>query len=523
MKATRRLDRLSIIGGILAVVMLVTSVALTRKNIAEYSGDGLRHATMKCMTTPEMRADLELAAPWDSDRDIKSRLPALRKAVKDYPQSARLQFRLGMMTDGTESAKALEQVVRLDPKNALPFYILASKASSNGEWDESISLVKQANRLSRVDWYPLPYEGCNGDGMLEMSMISANSSLLISHLLGGIRRVSVDLTNHASSLYAKGKTREALVILGEVKKTGWTLIRKDEANALEVTVGVSIVQKAQKSERKIFTETNDQPGLAQIAREDKELLLLRAGSMAYVTTCNDVLVRRVSSFAAATSSVIIAGAVQIWLLLICLLSWAVLAVRSRGISASEYHETATERAFPGRRLVKVYALVFAGLAFVAAISAYLVATLPIEYVTFVIGSIGTVIPAIIPLVVLIWAGVVYRKSFKSTIDTADPDAPAPWKGYPIADKRERQRRLTGVCGGMMITLVILLAALSMYTKTTMNAYPWQTERATGGMYKLEPKYIADLVAGKVKVPEKYIKAEEKRQQDALKKAAKPGG
>jgi hypothetical protein len=52
-------------------------------------------------------------------------------------------------------------------------------------------------------------------------------------------------------------------------------------------------------------------------------------------------------------------------------------------------------------------------------------------------------------------------------------------------------------------------------KVTMDAFPWQMERATAGLYQEEPKYVRDLLAGKVKVPEKYIREAELR--------AKPGG
>ncbi len=525
MKATRRLDVLSIIGGILAVGMLTASaIYIHRMSADSYcsSSEKLRQAMLKCLPTPDMRADLELAAPWDSKHDVKTRLPALRNAVKDYPQSARLQLRLGALTEGAESTKALEQAARLDPTNALPIYLLANKAVSSGKLDESISLVKQANSLNHMDWYPLPFEGCKGDGTLELDMIAANSSLLFA--CNNTRTVSRRLTEHASSLHATGKTPEALLILSEVKKTGWNLIRKDKNTSYELMVGIAIVQKAHKVEKKIYTETHNQTGLEQVARENKEMMRLKAGGIAWVQQCNDILGQGVNALSfVALSSVVGSGIPQAWLLLVCLLSWGILALRSRGIPASEYHEAATERAFPAGRLVKVYALMFVVLATVTAGATRVALSAQNDRMSAMTATACMVIPRVLALVVLIWAAAAYRRSYKSIVRAANNEAPAPWKGYPIADKRERQRRLTGVCGGMVITLALMIAVLTLYSKTTMNSYPWEIDPFPAGIYKLESKYVADLVAGKVKVPETYIKAEQKWFIDSLKTGAKPFG
>jgi hypothetical protein len=58
---------------------------------------------------------------------------------------------------------------------------------------------------------------------------------------------------------------------------------------------------------------------------------------------------------------------------------------------------------------------------------------------------------------------------------------------------------------MMVTLTIFGILVSGITKMSMNVYPWQPERAMPNVMQEEQQYVADLVAGKVKVPEKYIR------------------
>ena len=73
--------------------------------------------------------------PASIEADVKPTVDKVRQAVGKYPNSARLQFRLG--TYGNDG-QALRRAAELDTNNALPLYYLASKAAS---MDETLALL----------------------------------------------------------------------------------------------------------------------------------------------------------------------------------------------------------------------------------------------------------------------------------------------------------------------------------------------------------------------------------------------
>jgi hypothetical protein len=517
MRETRLLDRMAIIGAVLAILAIVLPIIYTARMTAAQDplSKGYRQKALDCMPTPDIRADLDIAGLWNSEIGEKKRLTMLREAVKKYPNSGRLWFRLGLSAKGSGSENALRRAAQLDPQNAMPLYMLASQAAERKSWDEAISLLRRANRLPGVDRYLFPYEACRGDGLLEMTMSDAGGEIAI---VLRMRRLVVSLTKRASDLHAARRTKEAVEILGDTRTAARRLMQVDEPTWMDVLVGQSMIALCAKPEKAIAVATGDKATLARLAAQKQEDVRIRAGMKAYLDRSMEELVRRMARFAALGIPVAVAGFVQAIFVIFSLIWWGVLSRRSRGIQASELHLDATVRAFPVRKLLTLFGFIIIFMA--AATVALVQATHTVEW--DVLGAacgIGMAVPAIAGLAVAVWAAAAYKKAFRAAAQSAGEEISKPWKGYPIADKRERQRRLTGVLGGMMISLVVWLAILSGYMKTTMNALPWQIERGAAGFHQQETRYIADLVAGKIKVPQKYIRQVE---QDRARKP-KPGG
>jgi len=521
LKETRRLDILALIGGVLALAAIIgvtISYRLSLRQTISAMEGGSRKQLLKCMPTPDMRADLMLPESLAGVADKSTRRPVLAQfeaAAARYPDSARLQFRLGRVADEPQASEALRRAAQLDPGNALPLYVLAHKASAKGHWDEAMSLLTQANRRSRIDAYPFPLDACKGNGFLEMQILSENSSVSFP-CYAIMRRNAVDLRGHASQLHSAGKTQDALVILAQLKDMGWKLMRQDQTNLMDVLVGIAIIKVAEKPEKQIYTSTGDKAGLARIEHDEMEFARLRAGCRAFADRIMDNLMRRLARFAALSVPTVIAGAALVLVMLASFLWWGILALRSRRKPASEIHLAATAKAFPAGRLFKIGAFVAGILAVETVALVFCASALKVELLTVVEGS-AMILPAILMLGVLAWASIAYKRAYRQAAESAGETISKPWKGYPVADKRERQRRLTGVFGGVMAAIFVWGMLVSGYMKVTIHAFPWQVDRAAAGLHQEEPKYVRDLLAGKVKVPEKYIREAEQRAKQ------KPGG
>lgn len=510
MTSTRRLDTLASIGGVLAILAIVISIACNAhlmRTVSE-TQDGASERLLKCMPTPDMRADLQLpdvpstAANGSTPQNALSKY---RAAARKYPTSARLQFHLGLAAAEPESSNAFRRAVQLDPGNALPLYALARKASATGHWDEAVTLLTQANRCAGLDWYLFPYEACKGNGTSEMELESKNASVS-THCATITRGLAHELTEHALQLHSAGKTQDGLAILGQVREMGWKLMHQGQTSVMDVLVGTAIIRSAEKPERQIYTATGNKAGLARIERDEEEFIRLKAGGRAYLDQAMLDLVRTVAHFAALSLPLSAAGAVSAFITIVSMVWGSLLARRSKGTPASELHDMATDRAFAAARLARLYALVIVVVAAITTALASLSFSSADALARDSVGmALGAVSSALVVLCVMVWANIAYKRAFQEAAESDGDIASRPWKGYTIADKRERQRRLTGVTGGVTITLAIWGVVLSVYMKTTMDSYPWQMDRATAGLCQQEQQYMHDLVAGKIDVPAKYIK------------------
>ncbi len=64
---------------------------------------------------------------------------------------------------------------------------------------------------------------------------------------------------------------------------------------------------------------------------------------------------------------------------------------------------------------------------------------------------------------------------------------------------------------MMLFVVLCGLLISGVTKLAFGAYPWQPPQYAVAQMRLEEtRYAADLIAGKIKVPQKYIDEEKQK-------------
>jgi len=543
MRETRRLDILALIGGVLALVAIAvqgyyTIRARTYSFVARAAET--REAILQRMLDTDVRADFEaLTAMWDKkyvkrmealyreyekkpgegyrlDREqlqIGRTGILLERAIRKFPNSARLHFRLAMFTTGPSSIEAIRKVSELDPGNALPCYLLASDAASRKAWDEALRFLMQGNNRKRLTEYPLPRRDVDRHGVAGLILLPGATGDYKFSVISRLRRLATSMSGHASEIHADGRTGEALGMLDSVKQMGWKFMRGEDAMTLDVVVGSAFVAIFNKREAQIYTETGSKAGLAQVQKEKRKLAYLRAGRRAYWDQLMEGLVRSGARFSAPIASVApIIG--QSWLTVAMLLLWAAFALRTRRVPTSELHLEAAAKSFSVGRLLKYYAPIFLLPGLAASVLTYLAFS---EY-TLVRAAAGAAF--LVPSVFLLWLSArLYRKTYLQTAESLGREKPRFWAGAPAQDKREIARRLAGVHGGAMIFLLVWGLLVSGVVKLTWDAFPWQIERAFAGVYKTELRYTADLVAGKVKVPQKYIREIEERERQP----AKPGG
>lgn len=395
----------------------------------------------------------------------------------------------------------LRKASELDPSNALPLYILASRAISSGSADEAVALLAEGNRRSRMDDYPLPYDLAKGDPQVEIAITTANSQtrspifLVLRQLVRGARE-------HALKLHAAGRTETALAIIGETKQIGWKLVRTDDATVMDMLVGVAITGVCHKGEEQIYTETHSQSGLAQLEQERDKLTYLRAGGLAYLASAGKRIPKLMSTSSALTLPTIYVGFFQAAIIVVSLVAWGVLALVARRKPASHLHREATARAFAAGRLLRMYALILLPLGIVASVLVYF--GLLREFMILLPVAAGTA--AFVPFLLLWWTNAAYKKAYRAAAEAAGQEIPRLWKGTPIQEKREVARRIAGVQGGMMLFLVLCGLLISGGAKLMLGGYPWQSQamHVIASIREEERQYVADLVAGKIKVPQKYI-------------------
>lgn len=506
MNATRRLDVLAAIGGVLVAVVIALSVYLVNTNKPALSAHGwedVRKAVLQNMPASEIRADFEVLSAWNPYLDqeaYNNRKAILDKAVQDYPNSARLLFRLGSIAEGQASVDALKKASNLDPKNALTLYLLASEAASQKTFDKALALLKQGNSLESCTAYPLPADiGGKGLSQEEVVMESSMSQADLG-TSARLRQSARYMADTANALHAGGRSDEALSILRETKLMAKKTAQMEPRMMMSVLVGVSITNIALKQEEQIYRETGSKTGLTEIAKEKSELQYIKAGARAYNDQSMKNLVRRTAKIS-VPAVLVSALPLQMMVMLFILLVWAGLAPKAGPASAN--HPEAADQAFPMGKLFMLYVLVFLPIGIIATALVYLLSA------SKLVGLNGAIafIAAWVPTILLHWKAVSsYKKALRQ--QASDQEKPKFWIGAPHQEKREVIRRLAGVHGGAMVFLVLWGILASCGGKLVTGSFPWQFDRLMSEPLQWEQRYVTDLLDHKIKVPEKYIREQE---------------
>ena len=496
MNATRRLDILAAIGGVLALAALIGTA---HSYIGLMRGIGsnpaqARERILQRMRPSDLRADFEaLSAPYARGEQSPEVIKELDQAAARYSGSARLQLHAGLLGSEDRRVQALERAVQLDPGNALPYYMLAYHATNAGKLDEAAAWLAKGNRQGKMTEYPF-LEVLPGD------LTSIDTELVNSSIrwpwYAKLRTIAMTQAKQAVRLHALGKTDEAENLLGEVRQMGLKVIKQDDAEIMDLLIGSALLHICQKYEGQVLPQTPERRAAA--GKEKAWLTYLSAGGRYCSDKSMEDLVRTFARFAAPGMMVFTAGGAQGLLLFVCSIWWGILVLRSRRMAAVGPHNASTETAFLRSRLVRAYG-VFLLMAGITTAAVVLSANLPNQCIwELVAAEVAPGLFAVAVLMTLIMAIKWYKRAYVSV------ENPRFWRHAPAEEKREIMRRLIGFQGGMIVMLALFGVLVCGYTQITMHALPWQFDRVMTGMRQSEKQYVKDLVAGKVKVPQKYI-------------------
>lgn len=435
--------------------------------------------------------------------DITNPRPAVvRRSVERYPNSARLQLRLGIFGEGNEREEALHRVIELDTDNALPCYLLAARAIAGGQKTQAFELLRQANRRKIVNSYPIPEDAARESPQLELLMMAVNTRIAFS-TYSGIKDLARATADNAQRLHRDGRTEEALELLKDVRRMGWNVASRLDAYLLDLLVGAAVVRLALTSEKQICTEIHDDRGLALIRKEEARIAYVTGGVNAYLDKISRTLPQRSMESILPFEVWFYTLAVETMFLTGMLLWWGYLGLRSKRETASPLHEEAARRALGMGRLAIMYmsTLVPALAAATCVFWMALAKNLPILTIA------GILVLVVQTLVLARWAGLSYRRAFVEAVAQAGEQAPPLDASASLADKRELRRWMSGVFGGMIALVMLCSLIYAAAAKVTRGTYPWEPPRLLTETYWKETEYAQDLLRGKAKVPQEYIDRE----------------
>lgn len=501
MKETRTLDILAIAGSILALVVIALYVYM-EVPAPEIDRDAARRSILRRLPDSPAKGDFELSSAYNEvifPKAYKQRDETLRRVTAHYPNSAEVQFRAGSLGEGKQSVHALRRAAQLDRKNAAPLYLLAAEAASRKSWDEALRLLREGNSRPEYNRYPLAIGSVRAWKPSEQGL----PSLAAKDFSASIRFLELEraLGEHAADLHAAGRTDEALAILTEAKRVGWAVVRSKHAEFTDIVMGSAMIRIRLEHEEYIYKAAGSRAGLADVAREKRKVAYLLAGAqictdqimphlMDQIDTCYAPMV----AIAPLTLEVVFAP--------VLLALSAILALRTRRNTASALHYDATKRAFSLGSLLTMYALIFLPIGIAAALIMYVKfsASDPL----WVVSTLT--IAALLPSVLLhCYASRRCKRAYRTETHSEGADCPRLWRGGPLEEKREVSRRLAGVHGGAMVFLVMLGLLISCGIRLTLGAFPWQPDQMMERWRFPEQKLTADLVAGRIKVPESDIR------------------
>ncbi len=502
MTTTRKLDILAIIGIVLAVAAVVSViVGMVRVDHWINSSDAGTGDLdfIKNLPESDVRADLHAVV---ANKSSKAVVKELSRATGRYPNSARLHFRLGTFSQGDQSTEALTRAAELDRQNALPVFLLASRAAYARQWDTVRVYLTQANLRPRVDWYGIP--SSVSDGYMFGSLGFLRVEEQIDHpVQKGLSSLSRTLGEHALILHKSGQTALAIDDLRLVRQAAEKIARTQDGTAVELLIGQSMAAATNKRRATIFSAVHDREQLRSLDSDRRTLEYRRAGIRYFARRALD-----------GELSMTIIGCALFIILYISLLHPSVgiligafevraLTRKSLGMAPTELHE----RAFSHVRLsLGRYALV---LLVLCAGCASLIQTQMKDFDQIAWVALPLLV-AVIAAPHVTPSSHQYLKAYRREHELAGLPLPFHRKNMPVEDKRELARLELGILGATMIVMVLFVAVACGFYKARADAYPWQPGKTLTNVRREEQTFVRGLLAGKIKVPQKYILEEQKK-------------
>lgn len=479
MKATGRLDILFAVGGVLAAAMFVVSVGML----------------VRGMMMLQPLHDMPIAPR-------KSAIQELTPDQKAVPNSAAVHFRTATTLAPAVAMAEFAAASRLDPTNALPLYFMAANESSTGHYDRACELLNKADPLQRMDGYLALSKYSQRGFPAEVESLSLASAIelpIYSRLLRMAREIGV----HSLKLHRAGKSQQALGDLSHVHAMGWKLVTQENSIVIQSLVGIAIVRASDKTAEHIYRDLGDKAALSAINKEQERLTYFCAGVRMYANDMPRQLVARADGAMGMLFAVWVLALHSLCMLLSLIVARS---SKTRDDAGSGLNDVAATSAFTTCRLVCYYGLALVLLC-ASAIGIHIAAgygsvSLLLSSSLFIM--VGT------PTLIQVCAESAFTRAYRRAAADAGQPPPPPLRDRPKSEKLGRYRILSGFRGGMMITLFIWAVLVSAYMRATMGVYPWQMEKVTPSIYQQEHQYVRDLVAGKIKVPEKYLREERNR-------------
>jgi len=483
---TRRLERFSLIGMVVAVLVLISVAYMSPTIVSEFrymQGRWIMKA-MKEKRTTILRElpDNDVRVDYDAGN---ASLDVLREGLKKFPNSPRLLLRYGCYCDDPSGEAALQKAAEIDTENAAPMYVLAAKAIRVKDYDKATALLTKGACRTRLDYYPIPEDLLHLDTYFERRMFPYNY-LPGSSSLHALRV----MTDYAKSLASQGRTSEAVRICEALQSMGTQGLRMQPCSLYMASDFSNMYTIGVDSEGRLHSNN---PEWRQ--KWDESIYLLSALGYA----------QDLQNARAGISAVITA----VWILLLAVCSFGVLASnllrfhftrRSKRKPASTFHDQATCEVFSTRGLARLYGwTILLPCVLQAIVIAYTwnqTASSP-HWITGIVTTGVILLPT--PTIVLIWAWKGYARAFEKS---SRRKLPKTWKSGLDEDKRELHRRLSGVLGG---GLTLLSACLLFSSLLITHRAPWNYAAIFPDVTQ-EDRIVQDIVQHKFYVPPSRIKA-----------------
>jgi len=489
---TRRLERLSLVGvvvSILVVVSVVYAIPLIIADFRYFHGitepiPNRRNSVLQNLPDNDLRVDYHSMIAGKTSRDV------LREGLKKFPNSPRLLLRYGI--NYIDGKIALRKAAEIDKENAAPILGLAMYALWNKQYEAAIRSTIEATSRPRLNYYPIPKDLLHLDTYFQRRQFPYSIQP---------SPYSLDEFRVLAEYAEYGRTSEAVEICKALQIIGLRGLRTRPCCLLTADRFARLYTAGVRSEGKVnanspeWRQKRDESVYLQSALEyAQELHTARAGVSGVLTA--------------------------VWILLLMICAFGVLASnllrfyftrRSKRKAASTLHDQATREVFSTLGLTRLYgwtillpcvlqAIVIAYMWNQTGVNAVIARSNP-HWITGIAAIVVILLPA--PAIALVWAWKGYARAFEKL---SRRKLPRTWKSGQDEDKRELHRRLSGVLGG---GLALLAACLLFSSLLITHRAPWNYADIWPDVTQ-EDRIVQDIVQHKLQVPLSYTKGAESR-------------